>query len=63
MKLSTIAVHAGDRGKPGEFVPVTTPIYNASSYFYDSIEDLDRVLEMRRRGRRIRDMVTQPRAL
>ena len=43
MKLSTLAVHAGDRKKPGEYVPVTTPIYHASSFFYDRIEDLDRV--------------------
>ncbi len=43
MKLSTLAVHAGDRKKPGEYVPVTTPIYHASSFFYDRMEDLDRV--------------------
>jgi cystathionine gamma-synthase/methionine-gamma-lyase len=36
-------VHAGDRRKAGNFVPVTTPIYTAASYFYDSMEQLDRV--------------------
>ena len=43
MKLQTLAVHAGDRKKPGEYIPVTTPIYSASSFFYDRIEDLDEV--------------------
>ena len=50
MKLSTIAVHAGDRRKPDEFIPVTTPIYNASSYFYDRIEDLDKVFRNEKKG-------------
>ena len=43
MKLDTLAVHAGDRKKPGEYIPVTTPIYGASSYYYEHVEDLDRV--------------------
>jgi cystathionine gamma-synthase/methionine-gamma-lyase len=43
MKLNTLAVHAGDRKKLGNFVPVTTPIYSATSFFYDSLEELDRV--------------------
>ena len=42
MKIETQAVHAGDRKKPGPAIPVTTPIYTASSYFYDSMEQLDR---------------------
>ena len=44
MKIETQAVHAGDRKKPGPPVPVTTPIHTASSYFYDSMEQLDRVM-------------------
>ena len=44
MKIETQAVHAGDRKKPGPHVPVTTPIHTASSYFYDSMEQLDRVV-------------------
>ncbi|MBV8820505.1 MAG: PLP-dependent transferase [Acidobacteriaceae bacterium] len=48
MKIETIAVHAGDRkadaSRPGSFVPVTTPIYAASSFLYDSTAQLDRVL-------------------
>jgi cystathionine gamma-synthase/methionine-gamma-lyase len=45
MKLHTRAVHAGDRKrKSGEAsVPATTPIYTGSSYFYDDIDQLDRV--------------------
>ena len=43
MKIETQAVHAGDRKKPGPAVPVTTPVHLASSYFYDSMEQLDRV--------------------
>ncbi len=44
MDLHTKAVHAGDRKKPGPAVPVTTPIYTAASYFYDTAGQLDRVL-------------------
>lgn len=50
MKLSTLAVHAGDRIKPGDYIPVTTPIYGAASYVYESVEDLDRVFGGERPG-------------
>lgn len=43
MNIHTKAVHAGDRKKPGGHVPVTTPIYAASSFFYESMDQLDRV--------------------
>ena len=43
MKFESKTVHAGDRRKSGNFVPVTTPIYTAASYFYESMEQLDRV--------------------
>jgi cystathionine gamma-synthase/methionine-gamma-lyase len=43
MRIETKAVHAGDRKKAGTHIPVTTPIYTASSYFYDDMETLDRV--------------------
>jgi cystathionine gamma-synthase/methionine-gamma-lyase len=43
LKIETQAVHVGDRKKPGPAVPVTTPINLASSFFYDSMEQLDRV--------------------
>jgi len=43
MKIHTKAVHSGDRKKPGPCIPVTTPVYTASSYFYESMEQLDRI--------------------
>ena len=43
MQIQTKAVHAGDRKKLGPHVPITTPIYTASSYFYESMEQLDRI--------------------
>src|SRR5579863_2012564 len=43
MKVHTKAVHAGDRKKTGRHIPVTTPIQNAVSFFYEDIEQLDRV--------------------
>ena len=42
-KISTRAVHAGDRKRQEGFVPVTTPIYTASSFIYPDIETLDKV--------------------
>lgn len=43
MNLHTKAVHAGDRKKAAAQTPVTTPIYTASSYSGDSMEQLDRI--------------------
>lgn len=43
MNIHTKAVHAGDRKQRGPHVPVTTPIYTATSYFYETTEQLDRV--------------------
>jgi len=50
MKIESKLVHSGDRKKPGPFIPVTTPIYTAASYFYDSMEQLDRVLGREEEG-------------
>ena len=44
MQIHSKAVHAGDRKKPGEYTPVTTPISTAASFYYDSMPQLDRVL-------------------
>ncbi|MDX1981332.1 MAG: PLP-dependent aspartate aminotransferase family protein [Bryobacteraceae bacterium] len=41
--METIAVHSGDRKKPGAAIPVTTPIFTAASYIYDETATLDRV--------------------
>ena len=43
MRIHTKAVHAGDRKKSGAHTPVTTPIHTATSYFYDSMQQLDRI--------------------
>jgi cystathionine gamma-synthase/methionine-gamma-lyase len=43
LKIHTKAVHAGDRKRAGGHVPVTTPIHTATSYFYESMAQLDRV--------------------
>jgi cystathionine gamma-synthase/methionine-gamma-lyase len=46
MKLNTRAVHIADRKRLGEglaWVPSTTPIHTASSFFYADMDTLDRV--------------------
>jgi cystathionine gamma-synthase/methionine-gamma-lyase len=50
MKLETKAVHHGDRKKAGNFIPSTTPIYTAASYFYDSMDQLDRIFGREEEG-------------
>lgn len=50
MKFHTKAVHAGDRKKAGPQIPVTTPIYTAASYFYEDMEQLDRVFARQEPG-------------
>jgi cystathionine beta-lyase/cystathionine gamma-synthase len=50
MKFESKTVHAGDRKKAGTFIPVTTPIYTAASYFYDSMDQLDRVFGREEQG-------------
>jgi cystathionine beta-lyase/cystathionine gamma-synthase len=43
MKLNTRAVHVGDRKRSGSWIPVTTPIHTAVSYYYGDTADLERV--------------------
>ena len=50
MKIHTKAVHVGDRKKAGPHIPVTTPIHTASSYFYESMEQLDRIFGQEEQG-------------
>jgi cystathionine gamma-synthase/methionine-gamma-lyase len=50
LQIHTKAVHAGDRKKLGPHVPITTPIYTASSYFYESMEQLDRIFGQQESG-------------
>lgn len=41
--FETRAVHAGERAPAGEYTPVSTPIYPAVGYVYESMDDLDAV--------------------
>lgn len=51
MKPESKAVHWGDRQrKAGDYVPATTPIYTATTYSYDSMEELDRVFGGEKEG-------------
>jgi cystathionine gamma-synthase/methionine-gamma-lyase len=50
MRIETKAVHAGDRRKPGAHIPVTTPIHAASSFFYETVEELDRIFAHEAQG-------------
>ena len=43
LKIQSKAIHTGDRKSAGAHVPVTTPIHTAASYFYESMQQLDRV--------------------
>jgi cystathionine gamma-synthase/methionine-gamma-lyase len=50
MKIESKTVHWADRRRPGGFIPVTTPIFAAASYVYESMEQLDRVFAMEEPG-------------
>jgi cystathionine gamma-synthase/methionine-gamma-lyase len=50
MKFETKAVHFADRKKAGDFIPVSTPIYTAASYAYDSMDQLDRIFGREEEG-------------
>lgn len=43
MDITTLAVHAGEREKAGEFVPVSTPIHNSTTFLYEQVERTDRI--------------------
>jgi cystathionine gamma-synthase/methionine-gamma-lyase len=43
VRIETQAVHAGDRKKLGPYIPVTTPVYTAATYIYESTAEIDRV--------------------
>jgi cystathionine beta-lyase/cystathionine gamma-synthase len=50
LKIHTKAVHAGDRKRSGVHIPSTTPIHTATSYFYESMAQLDRVFADEEKG-------------
>jgi len=43
--LSTRFVHAGERRDAPAGVPASTPIYASSSFIYERVEDIDRIVE------------------
>jgi cystathionine beta-lyase/cystathionine gamma-synthase len=48
--IFTTAVHAGKTCPPPDFVPVSTPVYNASTYYYRNMADLDAVFAGTKKG-------------
>ena len=50
MKIETKVVHSGERRKAGDYVPVTTPIYTATTYSYESMAQLDRIFGGEEKG-------------
>lgn len=50
MKTQSALVHSGDRRKLGRYIPVSTPIYASSSFFYDTMEELADVFADRSPG-------------
>jgi len=50
LQIHSKAVHAGDRKKLGPHIPTSTPIYTASSYVYESMEQLDRIFGQEETG-------------
>jgi cystathionine gamma-synthase/methionine-gamma-lyase len=41
--FQTRAVHAGERVPPADYTPVSSPIWPASAYIYESMDDMDAV--------------------
>jgi cystathionine gamma-synthase/methionine-gamma-lyase len=50
VNIHSKAVHQGDRKQAGKHTPVTTPIHTATSYFYDSMAQLDRIFAREEEG-------------
>ncbi len=57
MNIHTTAVHAGDRKRAGQgsekrkdYIPSTTPIHLASTYFYDRSETIDKIFAHEEHG-------------
>jgi cystathionine beta-lyase/cystathionine gamma-synthase len=48
--LATQCLHAGERWEKGYFWTSSTPIHNSTTYFYDSVQDLDDRVYYRKPG-------------
>lgn len=49
-RLATRAIHAGERQRAAEFIPVSTPIYSSSSFVYEKVETVDQIFAGERPG-------------
>ena len=45
LSMTTRYVHAGERRNAPAGVPASTPIYAASSFIYERVEEIDRIVE------------------
>jgi cystathionine gamma-synthase/methionine-gamma-lyase len=48
--FQTRAVHAGERVPPADYTPVASPIWPASSFIYESMDDMDAVFAGTKQG-------------
>ncbi len=48
--VATQVVHAGERAKPDDFVPMSTPIYSTATFLYENLADIDAISSGARRG-------------
>jgi cystathionine beta-lyase/cystathionine gamma-synthase len=48
--FATRAVHAGERSKPGDFLPMSTPIFSSATFLYEHLEDIDAIAGGARAG-------------
>src|SRR5512142_1128857 len=46
----TLAVHAGERASKADSVPTVTPVWPAVGYLYESMDEMDAVVEGARSG-------------
>src|SRR5882724_7883071 len=47
---STMAIHAGERRPPADYIPVTTPIHSSSAFVYEQLETIDQIAGGERKG-------------
>jgi cystathionine gamma-synthase/methionine-gamma-lyase len=50
LRFASQAIHAGERGPKPDFYPTTTPIHPSSTFYYDTVEDMDAVFGDARAG-------------
>jgi cystathionine gamma-synthase/methionine-gamma-lyase len=50
LDIHSKAVHAGDRVKSGRHIPTATPIHTATGYFYETMDQLERIFAEEERG-------------